>query len=188
MMTTHIPAYTQAEAAQHATFTALMGALSFPGRAYDLPAGDAFDLIADALLDLETSAYTPVGKLAERLALTGARLLSPDVAAYHFYPSGSLDLATVAQAHTGDMLYPDTAATLVIGCDFHLGDEPTHIWTGAGIQGAHHTALTLPDEFWGIRARAAYPLGWDVFLTDGRRVVGLPRTTRVAEASAALER
>lgn len=178
MMITHLPVYSQAEAAQHATFTALMSALSTPGRIYDLPAGDAFDLIADALLDLETSWYTPNQKLADRLTQTGARALSPDTAAYHFY-TGALDLRGIAQAHIGDMLYPDTAATLIIACDFHLGDETTQIWTGAGIKGAYHVSLALPDDFWALRERYAYPLGWDVLFTDGRRVLGLPRTTRV---------
>lgn len=178
MMITHLPVYSQSEAAQHATFAALMGSLSTPGRIYDLPAGDAFDLIAEALLDLETTWYTPNPKLADRLTQTGARALTADTAAYHFY-TGELDLRSIQQAHIGDMLYPDSAATLIIACDFHLGEEPTQVWTGAGIKGVQHVSFTLADEFWMLRKRNTYPLGWDVLFTDGRRVMGLPRTTRV---------
>ena len=178
MMITHLPVYSQSEAAQHATFAALMGALSTPGRIYDLPTGDAFDLIADALLDLETSWYTPNPALGERLIQTGARALTADTAAYHFY-TGALELYIVAQAYIGNMLYPDSAATLIIACDFNLGDNSTQVWTGPGIKGTHHSSLGLSDEFWALREQNTYPLGWDVIFTDGRRVMGLPRTTRV---------
>lgn len=38
----------------------------------------------------------------------------------------------------------------------------------------------LPLDLWRLRAeRGPYPLGWDLFLVDGERVVGLPRTTQV---------
>jgi alpha-D-ribose 1-methylphosphonate 5-triphosphate synthase subunit PhnH len=178
MMITHLPVYSQAEATQHATFAALMGSLSTPGRIYDLPNGDALDLIADALLDLETSWYTQNHKLGERLTQTGARALTADTAAYHFY-TGAIDLHAVAQAHIGTMLYPDSAATLIITCDFHLGEPPTQVWTGPGIKGAHHSSLGMSSEFWTLRERNTYPLGWDVIFTDGRRVMGLPRTTRI---------
>ncbi len=181
--TYHPPAYSPQEAAQHATFTALMSALSLPGRLYDLPQGDAFTLIADALLDLETSYYTPSAALAQHLARTGARALTPDTAAYHFYPAGLLEMRALMQAHAGDMLYPDTAATLIISCAFNLGEAAEKLWTGPGIKGVHHSTLLLPAEFWQARARFSYPLGWDVLLTDGRRVIGLPRTTRVTDVT-----
>lgn len=174
------PIYTLGEAAQHATFTALMTALSYPGRAFDLPEGDPFALIADTLLDLETSYCTPDDALVPVLVQTGARELPPSQAAYHFYPTG-LDLDAVEAAHVGDMLYPDTAATLVIRCAF---EGAIYEWNGPGIASAIPVKLNLPAEFWALRERATYPLGCDVFLTDGRRVIGLPRTTRVRTLTA----
>ena len=52
---------------------------------------------------------------------------------------------------------------------------------GPGIQ--HKSDLCvehLPREFWRLRAdKIHYPLGIDIFLVDGKQVVGLPRTTTV---------
>lgn len=178
MMITHSPVHSQAEATQRATYAALMGALETPARIYDLPRGDAFDLIADAVLHRGNSWYTPNQRLAQRLLETGARPQTPDSATYHFY-TGVLNLNAIAQAYVGEVHAPDSSATLVIACDFHLGEAPTQLWTGAGIKGVYHLALALPDEFWAVREQSRYPLGWNVFFTDGRRVIGLPRTTRV---------
>jgi len=39
---------------------------------------------------------------------------------------------------------------------------------------------SIPDPFWALRAQICrYPLGWDVLLVAGDRVVGLPRTTQI---------
>ncbi|WP_423785439.1 phosphonate C-P lyase system protein PhnH [Haematobacter massiliensis] len=38
----------------------------------------------------------------------------------------------------------------------------------------------LSPELWGIRAeRVTYPLGFDLFIVDGDRVIGLPRSTHI---------
>lgn len=179
----HTPPYTPAEQRDRETFLALMWALSYPGTIYTLPAaGDApLALIATALLDLETSFFTPDPALQARLAQTGARALPPEHAAYHFYPAlGPADMPHVAAASPGSMLYPDRAATLVIGCALDDSGPPFTL-RGPGINGAHTARVGgLPPDFWTQRQRAArYPLGWDVFLVDSLRVLGLPRTTAV---------
>lgn len=208
-----------AEPAEHLArdvFTALMWALSYPGTPYPLPASldqvsvmgsrstepdlAAHLAIATALLDLETSFYTPHAELGELLARTSARPLGPAEAAYHFYPTrfdaGSTPqaeeptpwvvieqrlLADVGVAHTGDFLYPDRSATLVIGCRFDQGTKLT--LQGPGIQGQSTIRASLPPAFWQLRTETLhYPLGWDLFLTDGAQVVGLPRSTAIAWA------
>src|SRR5258708_4807298 len=111
------PLYTAAEAQSRETFLALMWALSYPGRVYQLPDGvQAFQLIAETLLDLETSYFTPDETLQPILATTGAHARQAGDAAYHFYQQiTETTLSHVRQASVGTMLYPDTAATLVMG-------------------------------------------------------------------------
>ncbi len=182
----HTPPYTPVEQRDRETFLALMWALSYPGSLYTLPAADDAPLavIAAALLDLETSFFTPDPGLQARLAQTGARALPPERAAYHFYPALTpADMPHVAAASPGSMLYPDRAATLFIGCALD-GDSPAFALRGPGISGAHAVRIGgLPADFWSQRQRAMrFPLGWDVFLVDGLRVLGLPRTTAVEGA------
>jgi alpha-D-ribose 1-methylphosphonate 5-triphosphate synthase subunit PhnH len=175
------PVYTFEEARDRETFLALMWALSYPGRVHTLPQGmDAMAQIGGALLDLETTFYTPDGELADQLLRTGARALPPADAAYHFYPSlDDAALDSIAEASKVTMLRPDESATLIIGCAFASGS--TFRWTGPGINGAQDVRLGgIPARFWSLRKQAIrYPLGWDVYFVDGRDVIGLPRTTAI---------
>ncbi|NDJ62218.1 MAG: phosphonate C-P lyase system protein PhnH [Chloroflexi bacterium] len=180
------PAYTPAEAERRETFLALMNAFSYPGRTYELPLpadaafADGAQAIADALLDLETSYHTPDTDLVAKLAQTSARALPVARATYHFYPTiDDAALADIREAHVGTMLYPDQAATLIIGCQLNAGNPLR--WTGPGINGERRISIDgLPEAFWSLRQTAIrYPLGWDVVLLAGQIVVGLPRSTRI---------
>jgi alpha-D-ribose 1-methylphosphonate 5-triphosphate synthase subunit PhnH len=178
-MSSH-PPYTTSEARSRETFLALMWALSYPGRAQTLPDYDEpFALIGETLLDLETSFFTPDGHLRTRLAQTGARLLKPERAAYHFYPTIDDDaLATIASASVGTLSYPDQAATLIISA--HFGSGGALSLTGPGINGSAVVQIDgIPASFWKLRERSVFPLGWDVFFVDGLAVLGLPRSTKV---------
>jgi alpha-D-ribose 1-methylphosphonate 5-triphosphate synthase subunit PhnH len=180
-----ITLYTPEEARQRETFLALMWALSYPGRIHTLPevrsplvepALNSFGLIAEALLDLETSYYTPDADLRAALHATGARALPPGEAAYHFYPAW--DETGLAQANIGTLLRPDEGATLILAGSVAGGRSRT--WRGPGINGGIESHLNLPDSFWALRAaRLRYPLGWDVYVVDGVQVIGLPRSTQV---------
>jgi alpha-D-ribose 1-methylphosphonate 5-triphosphate synthase subunit PhnH len=193
-----------AEHAARATFTALMWALSYPGRVYSIveskPVADlgrrALDpterfaatratclAIGHTLLDLETSYYTPDTDLSAQLAATSSRRAPAAQAAYHIYPTAESSpslLADMSVAHVGDFLYPDRAATLIVGC--RLGEGPRLFLQGPGIATTATAQIDgLPDGFWEVRAEAIhYPLGWDLFLVDGDFVLGLPRTTVVS--------
>jgi alpha-D-ribose 1-methylphosphonate 5-triphosphate synthase subunit PhnH len=177
------PPYTRDEARSRETYLALMWALSYPGRARALPTvtkADSFAAIADTLLDLETSYFTPDGSLAEYLARGGARALPPERAAYHFYPNVTeAELPYIERASAGTLEAPDTAATLIVGGSLDAGRAMT--WTGPGINGKLDVGIGgLAEGLWALRARrVAYPLGWDVFFIDGQRVLGLPRSVRV---------
>jgi alpha-D-ribose 1-methylphosphonate 5-triphosphate synthase subunit PhnH len=178
------PTYTVEEAQARETFLALMWSLSYPGRVYGLPQTDltAFELVGDALLDIETSFYTTDNTLTSYLSRNGARALSPEKAAYHLY--GELeesDLETVEQAGVGTMLYPDSSATLFMHCT--LGSGALLDLSGPGIPPDASQVIRVsgvPTAFWALREQAIrYPLGWDVYLLDGLQVIGLPRTTAI---------
>lgn len=182
------PFSTPAESMARTAFTQLLWALSYPGRIGRLTeVGSATFasclIVGQTLLDLETSYFTPDAQLDQALARSGARRAGAAAAAYHFYP----DLTSQAQratllthardAQVGTLLYPDTAATLIIGC--RLGTGYTLRLRGPGI--ATECALAVagvPLAFWQLRAeRVIYPIGWDLLFIDGDQVVGLPRTT-----------
>lgn len=188
------PIYTPTEQSSRETFLALMWALSYPGQVRALPTADPvgtrysasadthFLLIGDALLDLETSFYTPDAALTDALGRTGARSLPPESAAYHVYPTcDDAALDGIGRAHVGTMLRPDESATLIIGCAFASGG--VFRWRGPGVRGEAIVRLGgVPARFRTLRNRALrYPLGWDVYFVDGSRVIGLPRTTVVEE-------
>jgi alpha-D-ribose 1-methylphosphonate 5-triphosphate synthase subunit PhnH len=171
-----------ADARQHATFTALMWALSYPGRATRLPAAgpDALALIGETLVDLETGFFTPDADLAARLARTGGHSLPAASAPYQFYPSlGLSELDLLAAAPVGSYADPDLGATLVIGCV--LGQGARLRLSGPGIAGDCEVLVGgLPADLWALRAATVRaPLGWDLFLVADSAVLGLPRTTAV---------
>ncbi len=78
------------------------------------------------------------------------------------------------------MLFPDRAATLLIGCQIGAGTPLT--LSGPGVNGSVTLQVSgLSTAFWELRNRTRrYPLGWDIFLVDGAQVIGLPRSTALA--------
>jgi alpha-D-ribose 1-methylphosphonate 5-triphosphate synthase subunit PhnH len=175
------PPYTSTEAQSRETFLSLMWALSYPGRIHRLPDGvKAFALIAETLLDLETSYFSPDESLQSMLISTGAHARPATDAAYHFYEQiTESTLPDIRQASVGTMLYPDTAATLILGCTIDSGVE--FVLSGPGVNGQQAMCIGgLPDAFWELRDTACkYPLGWDIFLVDGQQIIGLLRSTRM---------
>ena len=177
------PHYTDSEALTHDTFIALMNALAFPGRVFTLPTAstdESFRAIADTLLDIETSYYTPDAEWMPYLERSGSHVQTPDQAAYWFVPN-RLDLDLVAQASVGTLLNPQDASTLILGCQLSAGQ--TIVWRGPGIQSTIAVQLAgIPEQFWKLRQQMIhYPMGWDAFFVEGNRVIGLPRTTLVQE-------
>lgn len=176
------PAHTETEAANRNTFLALMWALSYPGRIYTLTDAPSrsFVSIASALLDLETSFYTPDPALEMTLRQTTARPATIATAAYIFFSSVTeSDLTLFEQASVGDMLFPDKAATLILGCTF--GSGPLLALSGPGVNDIATVHVSgLPPGFWALRERMRrYPLGWDIFLVAGADLIGIPRSSAV---------
>ncbi len=171
---------TDFEAQTHAAFDALMWAFSHPGRVQTLPekAGlSSAAQIAQTLLDLETSAWTDDPKLEAVIRAMGAKIKSLEQADYVFCSQISVpDLLRVIKR--GSPLSPETAATLVLHTSLETG--ATVRLTGAGIKDAFDVQIDLPLEFWAVRDEVlAYPIGWDVLIVDGSKLLGLPRTTQI---------
>jgi alpha-D-ribose 1-methylphosphonate 5-triphosphate synthase subunit PhnH len=174
------PLYSQSEALTHDTFHALMMSLAFPGRPHQIPEHDVFYAIGETLLDIETTFFTPDAALSAVFTRLGSRAVDVHTAAYIFIPTlTDAHLSDLALASTGTMLYPDQSATLIVGATFASGESFS--LTGPGIKPDEPQSIQIggvPAAFWELRARVChYPLGWDVFLVDGRQVIGLPRTT-----------
>lgn len=171
------PVQTPAEARDNATYAALMWALARPGLPRDLPAPGEGAII-DALLDAECRAHATDPQLLPALARAGAEIAGIE-AADHVFLGQLTDVALLARIACGSDLYPDDGATVVLRA--RIGTGPALRLTGPGIDGALDLRLgDLPAGFWPARAQAIrYPMGWDLFIIDGARVIGLPRSTRI---------
>jgi alpha-D-ribose 1-methylphosphonate 5-triphosphate synthase subunit PhnH len=183
------PVQTIHEARAHATFDALMRALSYPGRPQTLKLEDGrtgFMAIAEALLDLEATAFSTEQSLEKDLHATGAKLVPLERAEYVFIPRlTEVELPLLQRVNRGSTLTPDDAATLVIGATFSQevleSAQPLRL-RGPGIQDSLEINIgNLPPDFWRVREEIiAFPVGWDVFFVSGNQILGLPRTTAVA--------
>jgi alpha-D-ribose 1-methylphosphonate 5-triphosphate synthase subunit PhnH len=184
------PVFTATEARLHGTFSALLWSLSNPGRVERLPdeAQDAIVAIGEALVDLETTYYSPEPSLVSRLERTGSRWTPPHRARYHFYPTILPDdLTSLEVAPSGSYTYPDDSATIVVGCFLYDAGQVATIpvtrlrLTGPGVRESAIVAIAgVPREVWQVRERVIrYPLGWDLFLVSDNRVIGIPRTSKV---------
>lgn len=168
------PARTLLEHRTSACFEALMQSLSFPGSLQKLPANSNLLTIALTLVDQEVTVYTPDAALFAQLRETGGRVTSLQQADFVFLPEGqSVPLEDLKRGH---LLYPDQSATLVVWTRF---EGPEVVFRGPGVNGERTLQVEMPETFWQQRTRQTrYPLGWDVFFTDGVQVMGLPRSVR----------
>ncbi len=183
-----VPVLTEQESRSQQTFTALMWALSRPGEIQHFTPletdATGLETIAQTVLDLETSFFTPDTVLCSKFKKTGAHCEAADKAAYQFYPAISLEqLFLLESAPIGTLLNPDQSATLVIVCEFLPGLKLE--LTGAGIQDKTRLEVgNLPLEIFRLRNRVvSFPLGWDLLLVarDNRdcKLVGIPRSTKL---------
>ena len=186
------PRSTLAESEARVTFHTLMFALSNPGHIFTL-AGSTFTTVQSclqigrALLDLETSFYSPHLNLIHALKSTGSPFHTASSADYLFFPMPDafeadmlrVTLDSLNQMKTGTLTYPDQSATLIVAC--LLGHGRKLLLSGPGIQDQVDLIVDeLPLEFWQLRnQKVNYPLGFDIFLVDGDQSVGLPRAARL---------
>ena len=75
-------------------------------------------------------------------------------------------------------LFDSLSATFVINCK--LGDGLPLILTGSRIQSRSVIHVDgVPVEFWMMRDALPTGVGWNIFLIDKRRVIGISRSTHV---------
>lgn len=164
----------------NATFEALMWALSRPGQVRNMPA-EGFVALAESLLDRECSFHAPGDQsLDTMLATTGARRALLAEADYVFTAIESAERVEALSAlRIGTLAYPDNAATLFATARFGAG-QPLRL-TGPGIKNSVTIEISGIDPgFWQMRRKAIrYPLGWDLYLVDGKRLLGIPRSTTI---------
>lgn len=175
MLATPIPS--PSEIVGNAAFEALLWALSRPGQARILPQPGETAIIA-ALLDRECLVYSADPLLLPEIMRTGAEVANIAEADHVFL--GALTTSDpLAQVSIGIDLYPDDGATVIVRA--RVGAGPEMRLTGPGIDSDVVIRLGgLPDGFWAARAaRRRYPMGFDLFILDGARIVGVPRSTEV---------
>ncbi|KAA1180180.1 phosphonate C-P lyase system protein PhnH [Rhizobium tropici] len=162
------------------TFEELMWALSRPGQLRELPA-EGFWPLAESLLDRECSFHAANDpSLDLKMAATGARRMPLADADYVFAVIGSAEnVEALSTLRIGSLLYPDNAATLFAPVRFGSGQRLR--LTGPGIKDSITIEVDgIDPAFWPMRGKAIrYPLGWDLYLVDGKRLLGIPRSTKI---------
>ena len=150
------------------------------------------------LLDHEVSLHVAPGPNGESLAAlatladlmvrrTRTTLLEAGPADFVVADAAGMENGLPEMLRRGSLEYPDDGATLVVdvpSLDGPLGGDLELTLTGPGIESVRRLQLAgLPAAFFHSRNRAVanYPMGIDLLLVDeAGRVVGLPRTTRIA--------
>ncbi|MGY2188857.1 Alpha-D-ribose 1-methylphosphonate 5-triphosphate synthase subunit PhnH [compost metagenome] len=94
------------------------------------------------------------------------------------------DLLDLSGFDHGNDRYPDQSCTLLVQLPSLDGGAGLK-WRGPGIESAHDVALPVADGFWRERERRIeFPRGLDLFFAAGHDLIGLPRSTRIAEERA----
>lgn len=190
-MTLPAPGFADPVAQSQIAFRALLDAIARPGTIVTLPepAGAPEGLspaqaaIALALADGDAAVWLGGGAIAARAWIafhTGApHAAEPAQARFAFADTAAI-LPPLDAFALGSDAYPDRSTTLVIETPGLANDGPLTL-SGPGIPGAVRAAIALPGAFLAARAALAeiFPRGIDLFLTDGTRAMGVPRTTIV---------
>ncbi|HTM78270.1 MAG TPA: phosphonate C-P lyase system protein PhnH [Devosia sp.] len=114
---------------------------------------------------------------------TGAPIVSePGKAVFAVAPHAS-ELPRFEQFNLGTQEYPDRSTTIVLAVAALSGGVELSL-RGPGIKGhGHISPIGLPEDFleqWAAN-RELFPRGIDLVLVAGGAVLGLPRSTRIAE-------
>lgn len=177
-------------------FRGVLDALSRPGRIVDLGApaqapdplmaGTAAILatLADDTTPVWLDAAASVGAAPAWVGFqTGVPIASGPADAVLAVVADGAALPDFADFPLGTAEYPDRSATIVLQVAA-LEGGPALVLAGPGIKDAAVVAPEgLPAGFVARMKtnRALFPRGVDLFLVAGSRVVGLPRSVRVAE-------
>ena len=174
------------------SFRAALAALSRPGTVQragrpiaGLPLGAALSHLLLALTDEDTPVWwqQPDAALERWLRFhTGAQSTAEPGEAAFAVVTDAATLPPLAQFRGGSLAAPEGSATLLVELPA-LEEGPTLHAHGPGIRERQPLALAgLPPAFWTQwqANHARFPQGVDLIFTCGERLLGLPRTTRIA--------
>jgi alpha-D-ribose 1-methylphosphonate 5-triphosphate synthase subunit PhnH len=177
-------------------FRALLDAMANPGRIVELPGPEsgmppvhaAAAAVCLALLDLDTSVWLDEraarGGMAEFVRFhCGCQIVAAPEQARFALVLDTDAMPALARFDAGTDEFPDRSATVIVQTRGFSAGSGRRL-TGAGIAGEARLDVSgLTAAFW--RAldanHALFPRGVDVLLTDGARLVALPRTTKVED-------
>jgi len=173
-------------------FRAAMKALAGPGLVQTLQATPSLEGLAPAtyalclaLLDVDTPLWlapsfdTPL--IRANLAFHCGCPLTADRETARFALLGADELLDLSGFDHGNDRYPDQSCTLLVQLP-NLNGGKRLSWRGPGIETGHQVALPVADGFWGERERRnEFPRGLDLFFTAGHDLIGLPRSSRIAQ-------
>ena len=173
-------------------FRAALKALAEPGLIQHLPSAPRLDGLAPAtyalclaLLDVDTPLWLAPGfdtpLIRANLAFHCGCPLTPNREDAVFALLGEADLLDLSGFDHGNDRYPDHSCTLLVQLtDLEAGRSLA--WRGPGIKAQRRVNLPVPQAFWQERQRReAFPRGLDVLFSAGHHLIGLPRSSRVAE-------
>jgi alpha-D-ribose 1-methylphosphonate 5-triphosphate synthase subunit PhnH len=192
------PAFADPVFQSQATFRAVLAAMSRPGTiqrcggdlAPPAPLAAAAGAALLTLIDFETPVWLSPAFVASevgqwlRFHIDAPIVDAPDRAAFALIDleRDALELASCAQ---GTSEYPDRSTTIVAQAASLADDGPLRL-AGPGIRGDARLGFApSPTDFlaqWRNNGQK-FPLGVDLILASGDRLVGLPRTTRILGAA-----
>jgi alpha-D-ribose 1-methylphosphonate 5-triphosphate synthase subunit PhnH len=168
-------------------FRAALEVMARPGRIEDLPgaqppqplsvaAGGLILTLCDATTPVHLAGAHDCPALRDWITFhTGAPLVRAEAAQFAIGTWAALN--PVDRFAIGQPDYPDRSTTLIIEMP-NLSTKGPRL-TGPGIKSA--AQLSLPETAAFAANQALFPLGFDCFLTAGKKVAGLPRSTRVED-------
>lgn len=186
------PAFTDPVLDAQRGFRAALKALAGPGLIQTLHATPSLEGLAPAtyalclaLLDVDTPLWlapsfdTPL--IRANLAFHCGCPLTANREDARFALLATEDLLDLSGFDHGNDRYPDQSCTLLVQLP-SLDGGAGLAWRGPGIESTHVVALPVPEKFWGEREqRNEFPRGLDLLFAAGHDLIGLPRSTRIAQ-------
>jgi alpha-D-ribose 1-methylphosphonate 5-triphosphate synthase subunit PhnH len=186
------PAFTDPVLDAQRGFRAALKALAGPGLIQTLHATPSLEGLAPAtyalclaLLDVDTPLWlapsfdTPL--IRANLAFHCGCPLTVKREDARFALLTAEDLLDLSGFDHGNDRYPDQSCTLLVQLPSLDGGAGLK-WRGPGIETEHSVNLPIAEGFWREREqRNEFPRGLDLLFAAGLDLIGLPRSTRIAQ-------
>ena len=177
-------------------FRSVLEAVSNPGRIVDVPAAiqapaplhPATAAVCLTLLDYDTPVWLDAAaarpEVIEWLKFHCSVPLADERASARFaLVADAPTMPPLAAFDAGTAEHPEHSATIIVQVQALLGGTGRTL-TGPGIASEVHLDIAgVPAAFWGWTSdnHALFPRGVDMFVSAGRVITALPRTTRVGD-------